>query len=193
MKLQSLALSLAACLSSAAAQGMAGLPDCAEDCAFGSIPAECNGINVECICASRSFIEDMACCVSTACEKPDQDAALEFANGICGGAGVTDLPQTATCAGDSTNTTTASGDETTTATSETTSTATTISENDVTSTGAETTTTETPTHTHATQETETPTSTETPAEPEETDGAVHLRGQEVGILAGMVAGVAFMM
>ncbi|KAL4868781.1 hypothetical protein BDV12DRAFT_169011 [Aspergillus spectabilis] len=206
MKLQSLALALAACLSSAFAQGMPGLPSCAQECATGAIPEQCSLIDVGCICASRSFVDDMACCVGQSCEPEDQNAALDFANGICGGAGITDLPQSATCAGDSTTTstvtettTTTVEDETTnTTTAESTETATTTTEGEEapTETSSETTTaTETSTHTqsHTETHTETPTSSETSGQPEETDGAALLRGKEVGVLAGIVAGLAFLM
>ncbi|KAL4914031.1 hypothetical protein BDW62DRAFT_149970 [Aspergillus aurantiobrunneus] len=202
MKLQSLALALVGFLSSVAAQGMTGLPSCAQDCATGAIPSQCSLIDVECICAERSFVDDMACCVGQSCAPEDQDAALDFANGICGGAGISDLPQSATCAGDSTSTTTASptetttsGDEATTTTSEPTETATTTSEGDETSTDPETSTesgTATETSNDAT-EADSPTSTETPTDPEETGGAVLLRGKEVGVLAGIVAGAAFVL
>ncbi|KAL4961436.1 CFEM domain-containing protein [Aspergillus stella-maris] len=195
MKLQSLALTLAAVLSFAAAQGLDGLPACAQDCATGSIPEECGLIDVECICASRSFVEDIACCVSTACEQQDQEATLDFANGICGGAGVSDLPQTATCAGDSTTTTTGTNSETTATTTGSNEPATTTSNADETSTEATTTTSETSTRTSSQAETSTSSESpsESPAEPEETDGAAPRRGKEVGVLAGIVAGVAFMM
>ncbi|KAL4881489.1 hypothetical protein BJY04DRAFT_60054 [Aspergillus karnatakaensis] len=204
MKLQTLALALAACLSSVSAQGMPGLPACAQDCATGATPKECSLINVECICNTRSFIDDMACCVSKSCEPEDQAGALEFANGICGGAGITDLPQSATCASDSTSTTTVTDTTTTTAeddntTDEPTETATTTTKDDETTTDTET-ETETSTETTSASETESQASSQTEAptasggdQPEETDGAVLLRGKEVCVLAGIVAGVAFLM
>ncbi|KAL3472804.1 hypothetical protein BJX99DRAFT_234945 [Aspergillus californicus] len=43
-----------------------------QDCATGSIPSECSLIDVECICAERSFIDNMACCVGQSCEAEDQ-------------------------------------------------------------------------------------------------------------------------
>ncbi|KAL2864588.1 CFEM domain-containing protein [Aspergillus lucknowensis] len=180
MKLHSLALALAACLSSAAAQGMAGLPSCAQECATGAIPKECSLIDVECICKTKSFVADMACCVSKSCEAGDQDAALDFANGICGGAGVSDLPQTATCASDSTTTTTASEPSETAATTTSTDSA----------TGTET-SAETPTETSSETSSESP--SETPTDPETTDSAAVLRGKELGLLAGIAAGAAFLM
>ncbi|KAL3489179.1 hypothetical protein BJX62DRAFT_239399 [Aspergillus germanicus] len=205
MKLQSLAVVLATCLSSVAAQGMSDLPACAQDCAMGSIPEECSGINIACICGTESFIADMACCVGKSCEADDQVAALDFANGLCEGAGITNLPQTATCAGDSTSTATESEIATATETTSTDDSETTTTASDPEET-ATTTTTEghdtstestTGTSTHSTtesaNETSTPTASETPAEPEETDGAALLRGKELGLLAGIAAGVAFLM
>ncbi|KAL2795850.1 hypothetical protein BJX66DRAFT_158699 [Aspergillus keveii] len=208
MKLQSLAVVLATSLSSVAAQGMSDLPACAQDCAMGSIPEECSGINIACICGTESFIADMACCVGKSCEADDQVAALDFANGLCEGAGITNLPQTATCAGDSTSTATDSESETATATettstddSETTTTASDPEETATTTTTAEghdtstesTTGTSTHSTTESANETSTPTASETPAEPEETDGAALLRGKELGLLAGIAAGVALLM
>ncbi|KAJ0420660.1 hypothetical protein BJY00DRAFT_283789, partial [Aspergillus carlsbadensis] len=195
MKLQYLAIALATCLSSVSAQGMSDLPACAQDCAMGSIPDECSGINIACICGTESFIADMACCVGKSCEPDDQAAALDFANGLCEGAGITNLPQSATCAGDSTSTatetTSTSDSETTTTASDPEETATTTTEGHDTSTES---TTGTSTHsaTESANETSTPTASETPAEPEETDGAAILRGKDLGLVAGIAAGVAFL-
>ncbi|KAL4996825.1 hypothetical protein BDV10DRAFT_101840 [Aspergillus recurvatus] len=206
MKSHNLALTLAACLSSVAAQSLPGLPACAQDCANGAIPSKCSPVDVECICATRSFIDDMACCVGKSCDADDQKTALDFANGICGGAGVNDLPQSATCASGATTTAatatatatvttteaTTSDGETTTTTAVSTETVTTTTESDETSSEPST---ETATSTEADTSTQTSTltETETPANPEETDGAILLRGKNVGVLAGIVAGVAFML
>ncbi|OJJ59327.1 hypothetical protein ASPSYDRAFT_88255 [Aspergillus sydowii CBS 593.65] len=173
MKIQSLALAFAACLSSAAAQGMSGLPSCAQNCATDAIPSECSLIDVNCICKTKSFIDDMACCVGKSCDSKDQDAALEFANGICGGAGITDLPQSATCAGGSTTTSTESTPSGTATTS--------TSSEDASETSS------------SASQSATPSPSETPADPEATDGAVLLQGKGVGVLAGIVAGVAFVL
>ncbi|KAL4808547.1 hypothetical protein BDV18DRAFT_101382 [Aspergillus unguis] len=218
MKLQSLALTLAACLSSVTAQGMADLPACAQDCATGAIPSECGLIDVECICATTAFIEDMSCCVAQSCEPKDQDTAIEFAHGICAGAGITDLPSAATCAGDSattaTNTdaetTTSDGDgtTTTTTTAEPSETPTSTTEGDETTTGTsngtatetdtETSTgssteSETQTSTDSSTQTETPSPTDSSTDAEGTGGAMLLRGKDVGVIAGIVAGVVFVM
>ncbi|KAH1605373.1 hypothetical protein KXX21_006447 [Aspergillus fumigatus] len=106
MKFFSVSLALAACLSMAAAQGLDGLPDCAKSCATNSIPASC-GLDVKCICTDSSFISGISCCVLQSCG-PDQQqedahpffptAAVEFANRICKTAGVTNMPQSPSCA-----------------------------------------------------------------------------------------------
>ncbi|EAW15889.1 CFEM domain-containing protein [Aspergillus fischeri NRRL 181] len=128
MKLFSVSLALAACLSMAAAQGLDGLPDCAKSCATNSIPASC-GFDVKCICTDSSFISGISCCVLQSCA-PDQQqedahpffptAAVEFASRICRTAGVTNMPQSPSCANTTQSTTgTASGSSTTTSGSST--------------------------------------------------------------------------
>ncbi|KAL2215636.1 putative CFEM domain protein [Thermoascus aurantiacus ATCC 26904] len=98
MKLSTISLALSAVLATAAALGIDDLPECARNCAAGSIPKECNQIDVKCICSAKSFIQGITCCVAGACSKADQEATIKFANQICGSAGVTDLPQSAVCA-----------------------------------------------------------------------------------------------
>ncbi|KAL1972394.1 hypothetical protein VTN31DRAFT_6808 [Thermomyces dupontii] len=95
MKVLSFSVVAAVILSGAAAQGVDGLPKCAQACVTGAIPEQCNGFDVECICGDEAFIDKMACCVSKECEGDDIDAVLSFANGICTGAGVnvpTEMP-----------------------------------------------------------------------------------------------------
>ncbi|KAL4750794.1 hypothetical protein BDW72DRAFT_193590 [Aspergillus terricola var. indicus] len=207
MKSHLLTLILAVCLSSVMAQSLPGLPDCAQDCATGAIPSKCSPVDVECICATRSFVDDMACCVGKSCNADDQkivsQAALDFANGICGGAGVSDLPQSATCGSDATTTaatttatvtnteTTTSDGKTTTTTATYTETATSTTESDQTS--SETSTEAASTSADTSTQTSTSTETETPANAEDTDGATLLRGKSVGVLAGIVAGVAIVL
>ncbi|KAL4975753.1 hypothetical protein BDW66DRAFT_136762 [Aspergillus desertorum] len=198
MKSHILTLALAACLSSVIAQSLPGLPACAQDCANGAIPSKCSPVDVECICATRSFVDDMACCVGKSCNGDDQKTALDFANGICGGAGVSDLPQSATCASDATTTPTATATATVTTTEATTidgETTTTAGSTEAvtTTTGVDETTSKTSTETDTSTQTSTSTETETPANPEETDGAILLRSNHGGVLAGIIAGVAFML
>ncbi|KAG9737321.1 hypothetical protein KCU59_g9506, partial [Aureobasidium melanogenum] len=57
----------------------------------------CNSIDVECICKNREFLDNLGCCMSKACDKADQDAAIGFANNFCSAYKVTDLPTAATC------------------------------------------------------------------------------------------------
>ncbi|PYH29724.1 CFEM domain-containing protein [Aspergillus neoniger CBS 115656] len=97
MKLYHVSLALFAGLGLVAGQGMDSLPPCARDCATGSIPKTCKAIDVNCICSDKSFITGISCCVASTCSAEDQTSALNFAQQICGGAGVTDLPQSASC------------------------------------------------------------------------------------------------
>ncbi|PWY76196.1 hypothetical protein BO70DRAFT_90859 [Aspergillus heteromorphus CBS 117.55] len=97
MKLGHVSVALLAGLSPVVAQGMESLPACARDCATNSIPKTCKAIDVNCICSDKSFITGISCCVANACSQQDQQSALTFAQQICGGAGVTDLPQSASC------------------------------------------------------------------------------------------------
>ncbi|KAH8422909.1 CFEM domain-containing protein [Aspergillus melleus] len=98
MKLHFVSLALAACLSTAAAQGLDSLPSCAKDCATDAIPDHCGTIDVGCICSDKSFITSISCCVSKKCSEDDQKTVIQFANQICSGAGVKDLPKSASCA-----------------------------------------------------------------------------------------------
>ncbi|KAK9647047.1 hypothetical protein HCH54_005770 [Aspergillus fumigatus] len=115
MKFFSVSLALAACLSMAAAQGLDGLPDCAKSCATNSIPASC-GLDVKCICTDSSFISGISCCVLQSCGPDQQQAAVEFANRICKTAGVTNMPQSPSCA-NTTQSTTGTASKSSTATS----------------------------------------------------------------------------
>ncbi|KAF7116393.1 hypothetical protein CNMCM5793_004637 [Aspergillus hiratsukae] len=131
MKLYSVSLALAACLSMAAAQGLQDLPACARQCATNSIPANC-GLSVECICSDSSFISGISCCILNTCPTDEQQeeahpfvptAAVQFANQICKTAGVTNLPQSPSCPSSTqsatgTSSATTSGSSTNTATNE---------------------------------------------------------------------------
>ncbi|GIJ89824.1 mucin-21 [Aspergillus pseudoviridinutans] len=119
MKLYSVALALAACLSMAAAQGLDGLPDCAKSCATDSIPASC-GLDVKCICTDTSFISGISCCILKSCPADKQQAAVQFANQICKTAGVTNMPQSPSCENENQSATgTSSASSTTTSDSST--------------------------------------------------------------------------
>ncbi|KAK3670106.1 hypothetical protein LTR78_010046 [Recurvomyces mirabilis] len=74
------------------------LPPCASTCVsqgpgFGS----CGTFDVKCICSDTTLLADLACCVSTACSAADQQNTIDYANSLCAGQGVSDLPQSATC------------------------------------------------------------------------------------------------
>ncbi|KAJ5208188.1 hypothetical protein N7449_002567 [Penicillium cf. viridicatum] len=87
---------VAALLSTAAAQGLGDLPDCSKSCATGSIPQSC-GIDFKCVCESKSFLADVACCIADKCSKADQDTTIKVAKSICARGGVTDLPTEVVC------------------------------------------------------------------------------------------------
>ncbi|KAL1958795.1 hypothetical protein VTO42DRAFT_3914 [Malbranchea cinnamomea] len=97
MKTAAVSAALVGLAALATAQDLSGLPKCAQECAGDSLPANC-GLDIECICTEGNFMQDVVCCVAQACSPEDQELAVQFANGICGGAGVTDTPQTAVCA-----------------------------------------------------------------------------------------------
>ncbi|PKY04027.1 hypothetical protein P168DRAFT_290157 [Aspergillus campestris IBT 28561] len=113
MKLHHISLALVGFLGTAAAQGMNGLPDCAKECATGSIPDTCSMIDIKCICSTKSFLTDISCCVATKCSEDKQKETIEFAHKICSGAGVNDLPQSASCASESSTSTKTSSESTT--------------------------------------------------------------------------------
>ncbi|TKX25331.1 CFEM domain-containing protein 3 [Elsinoe australis] len=101
-------------ITAAAAQAQ-GLPQCAGTC-VGTDFGGCGSFNVTCICSNKPLIDNLACCVSTACNAEQQTQVINFANGLCAGNGVTDLPQSATCAsGASSGTATASASGSSTA------------------------------------------------------------------------------
>ncbi|KAK2806877.1 hypothetical protein FQN51_005677 [Onygenales sp. PD_10] len=85
-----------ALLALASAQGLGGLPKCAQNCALNSIPKDC-GLDVKCICTADSFIDAITCCVAGDCSAEDQEKTIQFAKGICGTAGITDIPDSAVC------------------------------------------------------------------------------------------------
>ncbi|KAF3393812.1 GPI anchored CFEM domain protein C [Penicillium rolfsii] len=119
MKFTHFTLAAAALLVTVSAQGLDDLPACSTSCATSSIPASC-GLSVPCICADKSFLSNIACCVADKCSQADQEsmslsdsdrmpeysltnvfliaaATLQVAKGICSRGGVTDLPSTIAC------------------------------------------------------------------------------------------------
>ncbi|KAF2090781.1 hypothetical protein K490DRAFT_62109 [Saccharata proteae CBS 121410] len=71
------------------------LPKCAQAC-VGTSFGTCGQFDVGCICADAPLISNLACCVATGCEPADQSTVIEFAQNLCAGRGITDLPTTAT-------------------------------------------------------------------------------------------------
>ncbi|KAF2405563.1 hypothetical protein EJ06DRAFT_30323 [Trichodelitschia bisporula] len=73
------------------------LPKCATSCVgTGLTTTGCSNINVNCICASKDWINTLSCCVSKACSEDDQKKTIQFAHDICAPAGVA-LPSAAGC------------------------------------------------------------------------------------------------
>ncbi|GAM40427.1 CFEM domain protein [Talaromyces pinophilus] len=106
---------LALCVANVAAQDFGSLPSCARSCATNAIPASC-GLDVKCICSTSSFISSVSCCVATACDAADQQTTLQFAEQLCAGAGITNLPSAAGCSATGAATGTATGAATSAAT-----------------------------------------------------------------------------
>ncbi|OQD66761.1 hypothetical protein PENPOL_c004G02442 [Penicillium polonicum] len=103
---------LAALLSTVAAQGLGDLPDCSKSCATGSIPQNC-GIDFKCVCESKSFLADVACCIADKCSKADQDTTIKVAKSICARGGVTDLPTEVVCSSSKSSSSTSSSSNST--------------------------------------------------------------------------------
>jgi cobalamin biosynthesis Mg chelatase CobN len=64
----------------------------------------CGNLDIQCICSSSSFLSSIACCLSSACDAADQQAAVAYAKQICTTAGVT-VPDAVSCASSSTTAT----------------------------------------------------------------------------------------
>ncbi|KAF4555272.1 CFEM domain-containing protein 2 [Elsinoe fawcettii] len=112
--MRSFTLAVLAFATAVAAQAnIPGLPPCAGTCVTSDFGG-CGPLNITCICANKPLIDGLACCVSTACDAPQQSSVISFANALCGGNGVTDLPQSATCASGASTTSPASASGATT-------------------------------------------------------------------------------
>jgi hypothetical protein len=92
----SIAVAVSGLLAGATAQLTNGLPECAQTCAMDAIPEDC-GLDPECICKAKSFIDSITCCVVESCSKDDQEKTIEYAHNICEPAGVDDIPESAVC------------------------------------------------------------------------------------------------
>ncbi|KAI0430936.1 hypothetical protein F5Y09DRAFT_210492 [Xylaria sp. FL1042] len=99
MKFVTITLAL---VSAVVAQDLGALPDCAKNCltqyTVGDEIGDCARLDAKCICASDAFIDGIACCLASVCDAADQQAAVTYARSFCATVGVTDLPQSVTCA-----------------------------------------------------------------------------------------------
>ncbi|KAK4121708.1 hypothetical protein N657DRAFT_647900 [Parathielavia appendiculata] len=99
MKVPAALLSLALA-SAVVAQGSPELPECAKSCADNFLTGGiggCTNADVACICSNKDFLNSIACCLTNVCDQAAQEQAVQFALGICKGAGVNDLPTAVVC------------------------------------------------------------------------------------------------
>ncbi|KAH6608614.1 hypothetical protein Trco_001960 [Trichoderma cornu-damae] len=54
----------------------------------GTSIAGCQQLDIGCICKNADFLNGIACCLSTSCDKASQDQAVQYAKQICSSAGV---------------------------------------------------------------------------------------------------------
>ncbi|KAK1249231.1 hypothetical protein MKX07_002747 [Trichoderma sp. CBMAI-0711] len=70
----------------------AQIPDCATGCVTkyttGTSIAGCGQLDIACICKNADFLNGIACCLTSACDKDGQAAAVKYAKQICSSAGV---------------------------------------------------------------------------------------------------------
>ncbi|KAB8070223.1 hypothetical protein BDV29DRAFT_37518 [Aspergillus leporis] len=186
MKLHYISLTLVIFLSTVAAQGLNSLPDCAKDCATGSIPKQCKTIDISCICGDKSFINNVSCCVANKCSKDQQDAVIKFATQICSGAGINDLPKSASCAsGSSSATETSSGSSSTSNQSSTTATGTNTKTSHTTTSGSSSGSTSSTTSGSSGNSKTSTTSASSAAT--SAGGAAHVQGKDTSLLAAIGA------
>ncbi|KAB8241011.1 hypothetical protein BDV35DRAFT_91188 [Aspergillus flavus] len=186
MKLYYISVILMTCLSTALAQGMDGLPDCAKDCATGSIPKQCQTIDVACICGDKSFINSISCCVANKCSKDQQDAVLEFASQLCSGAGVNDLPKSASCAEGGSSATETSSDSS--VSSKSTTAKSTATDEPATTTSGSSDSSASPTASKSDSNTKT-SSTSASSPTTSTGGAALVQGKDTSLLAAIGAAI----
>ncbi|KAI0450124.1 hypothetical protein F5B21DRAFT_492018 [Xylaria acuta] len=114
-----LAIATLALASGGVTQDLGALPDCAKGCladfTTGSKIGDCARFDAKCICASDTFISGIACCLAGVCDVDEQNQAVDFARSFCSTQGVTDLPQSVTCASASGTTTPTTAPASTTA------------------------------------------------------------------------------
>ncbi|KAI7159090.1 hypothetical protein KC349_g4413 [Hortaea werneckii] len=92
---------------------ISNLPSCAYGCVTNL--GGCNQLDITCICSDTELISGLACCVSKECDPEDQDKTIQFAQNLCGGEGVDNLPTSATCASTASSTASSTGTRTGTA------------------------------------------------------------------------------
>lgn len=69
--------------------------------------AGCSSLDAKCICSNDTFIQNITCCISEACDTDDRNTAIKAATDLCSSVGV-DVPTSVTCTnGTSTSTITA--------------------------------------------------------------------------------------
>ncbi|KAL7803603.1 hypothetical protein V8C44DRAFT_343625 [Trichoderma aethiopicum] len=102
----------------------AQIPDCATSCVTkyttGTSIAGCGQLDIACICKNDDFLNGIACCLASACDKDGQAQAVKYAKQICSSAGVS-TPDNVVCNENSSS----SATESATATDDSSSTATT--------------------------------------------------------------------
>lgn len=69
--------------------------DCASQQFSGGSYAGC-GTDPKCICENQSFLSNIACCLTGACDQADQTSAIAFATQICSAQGVA-VPTVVSC------------------------------------------------------------------------------------------------
>ncbi|KAL6886487.1 hypothetical protein HDV57DRAFT_490582 [Trichoderma longibrachiatum] len=102
----------------------AQIPDCETSCVTkyttGTSIAGCGQLDIACICKNDDFLNGIACCLASACDKDGQAQAVKYAKQICSSAGVS-TPDNVVCNENSSS----SATESATATDDSSSTATT--------------------------------------------------------------------
>ncbi|KAK8089515.1 hypothetical protein PG997_004476 [Apiospora hydei] len=102
MKFTTVSIAAFAGLAAAQQSGLGSLPECSKGCLNNFVSGSgqqiggCPATDAKCICAKKEFIDGIACCVSDACNKADQDASIQFASTFCGTLGV-QVPNVVSC------------------------------------------------------------------------------------------------
>lgn len=70
--------------------------ECINDATVGDQIAGCGQGDIKCVCENDQFLDNIACCLSSACDEEGKDQAVSFARQICTGAGV-EVPDEVVC------------------------------------------------------------------------------------------------